>query len=360
MNNISHSNFIATLNNDATVRAAIQEMIAAFVNLSTMYGDPALVVANAIASNKDIAGVYVRNMLTSPYGNSPFGWSISKNLSNQIDDDIKNYPNVLLGKPLLRELDSTFTTLVTPSVHKRESKRRAEAKFSLSAPSIKLDMFSFNIYKNGIEAGKQLTGIDATRHIGLIPFRDATSEDQQIIGNKYLKVIWDHSKNKTIALVSLMNNVINSNAGTDIDKPYAVYKYGRSRKTTKWANQVTFAYRTIVSLAHKHSIPLQIHSHSITESQVYHYVTGVPKKGIMSFADVVFAFDKIKVLSFLDVEKDDDCPYFKIGINQLVSELQRDENKQEVLNVLSKHTPYLTQMAVNTDKIINTIKAHHE
>ena len=75
----------------------------------------------------------------------------------------------------------------------------------------------------------------------------------------------------------------------------------------------------------------------------------------MSEQNVMFALDKILVLSHMKIRITWDCPYFDMGIDQLTAELKRPENKEETLRQLNRDTTLLEAMQ-DSRKIYDTLK----
>jgi len=246
--------------------------------------------------------------------------------------------------------DSILKKLVFSATYTQERNRRNDVKFDSNAKTLNLDMFSYTIFENYIKTlPKKLTGKDVTRYMTKLPkgrYRQPLSPSEEVIIAKYVKLLWNTTSTKSLALVKEICEY-SFFTPSHVDMPfYIVRSLGTEIPPSGWCDTVAFDYYYFRNRSNVLGIPLGIMGNNIIESSVHFYVTGSKKKTAMSTFDIIYALDKIKILS-ADILTDTlDCPYYQMAIDQIVSELSRPENYKLLL-------PYKHKSKLN----LNTLKA---
>jgi len=247
--------------------------------------------------------------------------------------------------------DKVLKEVVTSSVFTKERARRNEEAFNASAVDFKLDMFSYTIFENHITSlPKPLTGQDAARYIKKIP----PGVDPDRLATKYAKLIWDNANVKSLQLSKLIRDKYFT-CEQDTELPFARIT-NDIIKEKEWADSVCFEYVYFTRLARKAGIPLLINSNYITESELHTYITEIPKKNAMTHSDIIFAIDKLRVLNYAKEKDTLSCPYYEMAINQITSELSRDENKVAVTEAAKNSTLHLSAVTATANQLNEIIK----
>lgn len=360
MSNLSNSELIKAISTNKDIRSKIKALLKKQVEIVNPYRDEGSIYTDGILKLGGIEGLYMRSFLATRVGNDYIGYTNTRRIREGWQEDIINFPDLDWDVPFYQQLsDETYIGVVDEREQRRESKRRTQARFDKEAKPMALNAFSLAVFAKSLSSGRKLPGTEAMRYIALIPRKFNQPKEQEVIRNKYLKIIWDQSRNKTNDLIKTMNGQI-SRVGDEAEMPYFCYDDRYMKQNDSWAEATRFSYYFITSFASIHHIPLQIHTHYVSESRIHDYVTGVPKKTPMTNDDIIYAIDKLKVLHYLNAIDQVNCPYPQMAIDQITTELQRQDNKELASKILAQHNPALSQSLAKVNETLTTIKEHHE
>lgn len=248
--------------------------------------------------------------------------------------------------------DDALKKLVSVAGFRKERDRRNDLKFDENAKTVKLDLFSFQIFKKYITSKeRKLTGKDCTKYLNLIPKWETSKES--LIRAKYLKLLWDNTSTKSLAFIDALRWERYDSNVPDNEKPFITLDRHKSPKNTPDVQHIDILYTYVHSIARAASIPLLTDSYYITESSLYKYVTGVPRKTPMSSKDVVFAMDKLLILEFQRLNNPE-CNYYNIAIEDIKAELSKPANAQ-LLKEQFKQTNILAAQQTAEDIVVDLI-----
>lgn len=293
-----------------TESTAIQDEIAAILEADTKTS------ISLLSIGSDEAKVYCTDYyLKGSSKNYPLGYAI--NIRHEYTEASKAFKDInteWLYQDLSKELQ---IKLMEPSAYTSYRKKLVEENFKVGAKTLALDEFSYTLFESYIKGlEKPLTGADSLRYIRKII---ANSHKDRILSSKYIKLLWTNTKTKSLA----MSNFLLTNA-YKVDLPFATLS--NQVKQATWEDSVHFTLWYFTMQAAKNSIPLNILSSNIKESEMHKYITGIPKSKKMGEYDILYAFDKLKILQHNMDNNKDNCPYYKMAYDQLIEELQDKKN----------------------------------
>lgn len=257
------------------------------------------------------------------------------------------------GKHLVELIGlDTYRKLAKPNIYNRERNRRNEVAFDDNAKDLKLDMFSLKVFENHLLNSKKLSGKDATRYINKLPTSYNNTDEERVMIARYQKLIWDNVKVKSL---ELSKKILNTSLNTvpDFEKAFAINPRPSKAETT-WASDVAFGLYFFQMESRQYNIPMLVDSYQVTESYVHQYITGVPKKNPMERMDILYAIDKIKLLTHMISIDRYNCPYYQQTIDQLESELRRPENAKQ-LRAIGIEQESTVAALVKTENLIASI-----
>jgi len=283
------------------------------------------------------------------------------------DKGKKNLSEMGINKftPFYQDLpDNIYKALMLKSDTYKESKRRVEEKFLNSAKNLKVNAFSYNIFKAWIERQKKITSADALRYIKELCKIKLNTNAEKEIYDKYIKLLWDYAPTKSISLSEYLKLIGATRIKNEahIEYPFVevtnIKNLQKAPITTKWNTQVAFAFNGIKTYARFNNIGLLSDSLYITERDVHDFITTVPKKNKLASFDVYFILDKIKIFEHLKLHNKNKCPYYNLASQQLIAELEDPRNKRAVQEVFKTLDSTIEQAEKNTFEIIKKIKGN--
>lgn len=354
---MTNKEFIDTLLEDVKSQDIIKEALQRYTSIGSYSSTASSDYVNYLKSIKGVAGIYLRNYVTKHEGDSNVWHTEACSLKECCQNDQVSNPDLRWDIPFFQQLPDNRYIAFTIGVGKSyEVERRSKLKFDTSAKALSLNMFSYKLFEQHILNSKKMTGKDATRYLQILHSSWNLSKDESKIHIKYVKLIWDNVQTKSLQLSKTISNM-NFRAHTHKEAPFYTFQYfdiQSPKPVDGWAEEVTFSFNTINSIANKQGIPLGSAGAYLTHSMVHQYITSVDKKNVMSDYDVIHAIDTIRVLSYLNIIDRRDCPYYDMGIAQLVRELKRVDNKQ-LLSSTESNTVDVANALLKTKEIIVTI-----
>ena len=241
--------------------------------------------------------------------------------------------------------DSALKAIVLPYTFRKERERRNNMTFDEDSQAVKLDMFSLQLFKNYVKNRKRkLSGKDCLKYLSIIP--RAKDEAEGHIRAKYIKILWDNASTRSLAFIEKLRweRYRPSTPGTD--RPFYTL-VSNTHIISDYSEHVTMSYNYTYSVASNVGLPLRTRQRGITESQLFVYITGVERKSEMTEADVLHAIDKLIVLVYQQ-KQNPSCKYYQMLIDQIKSELTRDDNKVVVSKIFVKSKIIHAQLEVDT------------
>jgi hypothetical protein len=253
------------------------------------------------------------------------------------------------------ELDD-IKDLMIRLVLNKERARRNDVKFNITAKELKLDGFSYAVFEQYInQLKKKLSGKDAERYLSNMPKVSILTEDETKYYSMYMKLLYENVKTKSIAFSKKI--IDNSSYIRDVTKDLLAFDFidrPITDDTGTWASRVHFTFRFFEILSNSSGIPLKVSAYYISESQVHPYITGTPKKNPMTKWDVIYAIDKITLLTYAKQQDKFNCPYYDMAIDQLVEEL-KNEKVIEILNNQLTHNAKASEATITATATLTKI-----
>ncbi len=359
MRKMTRTEIIEILTQDNIVRDEIKALLEEYKITSLHYGEGRKNFTIKLSNLKSLAGVYLRDYFTHRRSESSYWCPVKTGVSKQRAVDAIEQPMIDWDVPLFESLPlTTYKLLMDSSEGRIEAERRSTLKFNTEAPTLKLDLFSYTLFENYLKSSKKITGKDAIRYLRLLPYPDVRKQVENDLHTKYLKLLWDNVKTKSLELSKNLGDMPYIEA-THRERPFVTFEstdVGQEIPVGGWADSVRFPFSTITSIADRFNIPLRVHSKYITEAGVHDYITGVPKKNSMTVPDLVYAIDKIRVLTYLTLV-DGKCPYYQLGLDQLMDELNKEDNITSIReSSLLQDEEKVVNALVRSGNLLQTLK----
>ena len=256
------------------------------------------------------------------------------------------YPDVLFT------LTTSEASVLAPEVVSRLKRFRVERNFKATARSLSLDEFSLAVFSSYLSGLKRLTGTDAARYVKQLTAVSAITDAEAVIRDKYIRLLWDAST-KSTALTKAVAKACRYR-GYSPHMAIFVYNYNISNlPAASFTGDFIISFDFIKQAAIKYNIPLLLSVLDITESSVYHHVSGVPKSGALTRYDTIYLLDKYTVLHALR-DMDSSNLHYTIALDTIALELARPECI-EYLEATSTLRDRSTASAVATQKLIASV-----
>jgi len=289
------------------------------------------------------------------YNYSSFGWeqrSMAQKAANIYMTKDRTIETIInqIPKELLKE--------ILPSKgYTKAREMQLSANFNENSKELSLNQFSLAIFKKHLESHKKLSGKDVIRYLDNLP---TPSEESEVIAQEgYRKLLLDNAKTKSKALVDRLINSANVDSYLKreeraIDMVRTVRDLA-SDTDKSISKHIHFSEHFFFLAARSLGVSLRISGLNLPANCLHKYVTGIAKPSTMSNYDVIYAIDKLVILSALATKSHH--PYYDIAIDQLVEELDnnRSDKSTATLEAFTESYQDMQTATTYTNELLKTI-----
>jgi len=252
----------------------------------------------------------------------------------------------------------TLRRLLCDTAFNRAREMQLTANFDENAKELTLNQFSLAIFKQHITTHKKLSGKDVIRYLDKLPTPSVINRDSEVTALEgYRKLLLSNAKTKSIALVDRL--IQSANRDPHLKREERAIDVINSARDIAVGSDITLSTHAHFSESFFHSsaqllgTSLRVSALNLPSNCLHKYVTGIAKPSSMSNYDVIYAVDKLVILSALASK--DRHPYYDIAIDQLVIELSTNSNSPATLEAYTESYQDMQTATTYTNELLTTI-----
>lgn len=231
--------------------------------------------------------------------------------------------------------------------------KKAKSTYSADFKTLKFDAFAFAAFKQWVASQKK--GLASTQALPMLQqIYGAGAGANWPIGKQYLQLIWDNTPKKSQELCKFYIDRFAHRPYQDL--PIALLNHTYQNDIATWdptlISQVSFGIAWYQRMVEMHQIPVSQAIMTSRHSEVYQWLTSVPKPTPLTTEGINITIDQIIVLISLCTIYPKQAPTFQLMLDTLSAELTSD--KYTGVQAL------LSDRLTNITPIVTTLKALHD